>query len=164
MSRKYIIGVMGPGSKATEEDKKSAYDLGKLIASQDWVLLSGGRNSGVMDAVNKGAKAANGLTIGILPYRDESKISEYVDIPVITDMGNARNSINVLSSDIVVACGTIASGTLSEIALALKSGKNVIVIKNENAEQFLGSIGEDRISFVSTPAEAIESIKTIMSA
>ncbi len=65
--KKIIIGVMGPGEQATATDLQNAYELGKLIAQQGWVLLTGGRNVGVMDAANQGAKSANGLTVGILP-------------------------------------------------------------------------------------------------
>ncbi len=94
--RKLIVGVMGPGASATTAQKQNAYQLGQLIAQQSWVLLTGGRNVGVMDAASLGAKAANGLTIGILPTDNTNAISEAVDIAIITDIGNARNNINVL--------------------------------------------------------------------
>lgn len=64
---KPIIGVMGPGDGATQADIKYACKLGKLIAEQNWILLTGGRNSGVMNAASKGAKKSGGLTVGILP-------------------------------------------------------------------------------------------------
>src|ERR1700733_12429474 len=101
MTKHVIIGVMGAGEQALDADIQTAFILGKLIALENWVFLSGGRNAGVMDAVNKGAKSANGLTIGIMPTRDMRMISEAVDIPIITDMGSARNNINVLSSCVV---------------------------------------------------------------
>jgi Predicted Rossmann fold nucleotide-binding protein len=65
--KKTIIGIMGPGESATSTDLENAYQLGQLIAEAGWILLTGGRNVGVMDAANKGAKSANGLTVGILP-------------------------------------------------------------------------------------------------
>lgn len=130
--QKIIVGVMGSGDKATATDLQNAYELGKLIAQQGWVLLTGGRNVGVMDAANRGAKSANGLTVGILPNNNTNGVSEAVDIAIITDIGNARNNINVLSSDVVIACG-MGAGTASEIALALKSDKKVILLNN-NAE------------------------------
>ncbi len=64
--KKIIIGVMGPGEKATVTDVQNAYELGKFIAQKGWVLLTGGRNVGVMDAANKGAKSVNGLTASYL--------------------------------------------------------------------------------------------------
>lgn len=161
--RKPIIGVMGPGSSATKEDTKNAYELGRLIAQQDWVLLSGGRNSGVMDAVSKGAKSADGLTVGIMFDLNESKISEYVDIPIMTSMGSARNNINALTSDVVIACGTVAPGTLSEIALALKGGKQVVLLGDDpDAKHFLSKVGRANISFAVSPEDAIEITKKLL--
>ena len=101
---KVVIGVMGVGS-ATSEELQLAYDLGKAIAEQNWVLLTGGRKAGVMDAASRGAKAQNGLVVGILPNNTISAMSDAVDIAIVTDMGNARNNINVLSSNVVIACG-----------------------------------------------------------
>ena len=71
---------------------------------------SGGRKSGVMEAVNEGAKNADGnaLTIGILPGKDKKELSDCVDVGIVTGMDNARNNINILSSDVVIACGTAA--------------------------------------------------------
>jgi hypothetical protein len=127
MSQKVIIGVMGPGSGATEEDLELAYELGQLIAESGWVLLTGGRNQGVMEAASRGAKAAHGLTIGILPGKDATGVSEFVDLAIVTDLGHARNNVNVLSSHAIVVCG-MGLGTASEIALALKQGKPVILL------------------------------------
>src|SRR5262245_65947259 len=83
-----------------------------------------------MDAVNEGAKNAdtNALTIGILPGKDKKQLSDCVDVGIVTGMDNARNNINILSSDDVIACGYGGSGTASEIALALQSGQPVILL------------------------------------
>jgi uncharacterized protein (TIGR00725 family) len=80
-----------------------------------------------MDAALKGAKKEQGLTIGILPGEDSKGMSDAVDIPVFTGMGNARNAINVLTSKIIVSIGE-GPGTFSEISLALKTGKPVIAL------------------------------------
>jgi predicted Rossmann-fold nucleotide-binding protein len=87
---KILIGVMGPGDSATPLDLQSAYQLGQLIAQAGWVLLTSGKNVGVMDAASRGAKAANGLTVGILPDADVSQISSAIDIAIATDLGSAR--------------------------------------------------------------------------
>lgn len=121
---------MGPGHQATATDINNAYQLGKLIAQQGWVLLSGGRNVGVMDAASRGAKSVGGLTVGILPHNSLEGVSEAIDIPILTDMGQARNNINVLSSDVVIACG-MGLGTASEVALALKNDKPVIILTED---------------------------------
>jgi uncharacterized protein (TIGR00725 family) len=110
--KKIIIGVMGPGEGAKNDEKENAYELGKLIAKQGWVLLTGGRNVGVMQSAMAGAKSVNGLTVGILPDRNLNNISSLVDILIVTDLGNARNNVNVLSCDVVIACG-LGLGTVS---------------------------------------------------
>lgn len=142
---KIIIGVMGPGEGATSDDIKNAYLLGKFIAEQNWVLLTGGRNKGVMHSASKGARENNGLTIGILPGDNYNSLSEYVDVPIVTGLGNARNNINILSSVVVVAIGT-GPGTTSEIALAIKAGKNVILLNKDNtAINYFKKLGNDAV-------------------
>lgn len=160
--KKMIIGVMGPGTGAKTQDLENAYELGRLIAQQGWVLLTGGRNVGVMDAASRGAKAANGLTIGILPTSDKSGMSEAIDIPIITDLGNGRNNINVLSSDVVIACG-MGVGTAAEIALALKSDKQVILLTdNREAQAFFTKLSPQHVMLSNSPEDAIGLIYQIL--
>lgn len=147
---------MGPGAGATADDLQNAYELGKRIAQMGWVLLTGGRNAGVMDAASRGAKAANGLTVGILPTTDTRTLSDAVDIAIVTDMGNARNNINVLSCDVVIACG-MGAGTASEIALALKSNKQVILLNSDaESKSFFRNLSEGNVLIVNQPQEAIQ--------
>ena len=154
---------MGVGEKATSNDIKNAYNLGKNIAQQGWILLTGGRKAGVMDAASRGAKSVNGLTIGILPGKDERGISEAVDIAIFTDMGNARNNINVLSSDVIVACG-MGAGTASEIALAIKNNKKVILLsEDEESKIFFHKLSPDNILIVQNVEEVISQIKVFIS-
>lgn len=121
-----VIGVMG-GAVADEATVRHAYDIGRLIAQHGHVLLSGGRDAGVMSASTRGASEAGGLVVGILPSCDASDVSPYVDIAIPTGMGDARNLINVLASRVVIALPG-GAGTISEIALALKSERPVVVI------------------------------------
>lgn len=147
---------MGPGEQATATDLQNAYELGKLIAQQGWVLLTGGRNIGVMDAALQGAKSASGLTIGILPGNNTNDVSESVDIAIVTDLGNARNNINVLSADVVIACG-MSTGTAAEIALALKANKKVILLNNnQESNLFFYRLSPENIYFVHNSVEAIK--------
>ncbi len=145
---------MGPGPSATSADLENAFELGKLIADEGWVLLTGGMQSGVMDAASRGAKAAGGLVVGILSGGDRTLASEAVDIPIVTGMGSGRNNINVLSSDVVIACG-MGPGTASEIALAIKGKKRVILL-NDMAESrsFFKKLAPDSISIADNPIEA----------
>ncbi|MCM8778780.1 MAG: TIGR00725 family protein [Candidatus Omnitrophica bacterium] len=124
--RKIIIGVIGA---STPERKlfQIAEEVGKEIALAGCVLICGGLG-GVMEAVAKGAKANNGLTIGILPGNDSSAANNYIDIPIVSGMGEARNIVIVKSSDILIAIGK-GYGTLSEIAFALKLNKPLIGIE-----------------------------------
>jgi hypothetical protein len=162
--KKKIIGVMGPGSGATEQDRQTAFRLGRLIAERGWVLLSGGRDEGVMDAVNKGAKSSGGLTIGILPSANDEAASEFVDVSIITGMGSARNNINVLSSSVVIACG-MGAGTASEVALALKAKKHVVLLTDDQlAIEFFASLGKDLVSHASDPEDAVKRVSAILQA
>ena len=124
--RRVLVGVMGGGECAPEVERL-AFDLGRAIAGKGWALLNGGRAAGVMDASARGARAAGGLVVGVLPDRDLARMSPYVDIPIRTGMGDARNAINVLSSDVVVALPG-AAGTLSEIALAVRDAKPLVLV------------------------------------
>jgi hypothetical protein len=153
--RKPIVGVVGPGDEAGDKDIDFAEELGRCIAQAGWITLSGGRNVGVMDAVNRGACAGGGLTVGILPTTEKEKTSQYVDIAIVTDMGSSRNNINALTSDVVIACG-MGAGTASEISLALKAHKNVILLgAPESARKFFGELGGKLVSFADTPEGAI---------
>ncbi len=159
--RKIIIGVMGGGDGASEQAVRDAYRLGELIAEQGWALLSGGRNVGVMDASAAGARSRGGLTIGILPGKDTRRASAHLDICILTGMGDARNVVNVLSSDVVIACAG-RGGTISEIALALKNGRPVIVLNFDVGDLFAG-YGE-HLRCASTPEEAVEMARQVIEA
>ncbi|MGB0561027.1 MAG: cytochrome [Spirulinaceae cyanobacterium] len=149
-----IIGIMGPGQRATNTDRQNAYQLGEAIARLGWVLLTGGRPAGVMTAAIRGAKAAGGLTVGILPGPDRQGADPGVDIAICTDLGNGRNNVNVLSADMVIACG-MGLGTASEVALALKNGKRVILLGDRAAQDFFMRFAPEQVIAVQTVAEAI---------
>lgn len=159
MSAKIIIGVMGPGENATPDDNEMAFDLGRAIAREGWAVLTGGRSFGVMDAAMKGARDANGLTIGILPDAHDKGASENAQIKIVTGMGSGRNMINVLSSNIIVVLG-MAAGTASEVALAIKSNKKVILLhQDEITIRFFKNIGTYRILIAKNVDETIAQIK-----
>jgi uncharacterized protein (TIGR00725 family) len=160
--RKIIIGVMGPGEGATTQDIDRAFKIGCSIAQHDWILLSGGRNLGVMDAVSKGAKSVGGLTLGIIPANDNTQTSDFVDLAIVTGMGSARNYINILSSDVLVACG-MGMGTASEVAMALKAKKYVVLLTdNDESKSFFQKIGGDNLKIVVNEKEAIEAVQNFL--
>jgi uncharacterized protein (TIGR00725 family) len=153
--RKPIIGVMGPGAGATSADLANARALGGLVAGASWTLLTGGQAVGVMDAASKGAAEAGGTVVGVLPQDDDASASDGVSIAVVTGMGNARNAVNVLSSDVVVACG-MGLGTASEVALALKSDKPVVLLGCcEAAEGFFAALAPGRFQVAADPEAAV---------
>ena len=163
--RKILVGVMGPGDEASNNAEATAFELGQLIAKEDWVLLSGGRNVGVMEAVNKGAKSQNGLTLGILPLSDQSQTSAYIDLTLLTGMGSARNNIEILSADaLIVVAESLGAGTASEACLALKAKKPIILLgPDTNTQTFFQNLGKEFTHIVSTPQEAIDKTKEILS-
>lgn len=159
---KIIVGVIGPGEGATVEATTTAFELGRLIAVEGWVLLTGGRSEGVMEAATRGARAEGGLTVGILPSADAAGASEFVDIPIVTGMGQARNNINALSSRLLFACG-MGAGTASEIALAFKAHKRVILLCMDRAsEDFFKSLGRGDAFTPDAPHAAIELAKKLL--
>ncbi|MCM8798159.1 MAG: TIGR00725 family protein, partial [Candidatus Omnitrophica bacterium] len=124
--RKIIMGVIGT-SRPERKLFQIAEEVGKEIALQGCILICGGLG-GIMEAVAKGAKEKNGLTIGILPTDNPSTANKYIDIPISTGLGEARNVIIVKSCDALIALGK-GYGTLSEIAFALKLNKPLIGIE-----------------------------------
>jgi len=158
MPAKVIIGIMGPGEGATPEENELAYELGAAIAKERWALLTGGRSFGVMEAAMKGATDENGLTIGILPGDSATGASIFAQIKIITGLGSARNNITVLSSHVIVVLG-MAAGTASEVALAIKANKKVILLSQDDLTiQFFKKIGTYRISI----ANSIEEVKAMI--
>jgi uncharacterized protein (TIGR00725 family) len=159
-----VIGVMGRGEGASARDEALAEQLGELIARSGWHVLTGGRTAGVMGAASRGAKRVPGSTvIGVLPGTSGGE-SPYVDIAIFTAMGDGRNLINVLSSDVVVVCGTPGAGTASEAALAIKNRKPVILLALPSEAQAFFAALRPSISTTGEPSDAIELIRAHLGA
>ncbi|MFC1901275.1 TIGR00725 family protein, partial [Chloroflexota bacterium] len=121
--RKIIIAVIGANDPSVE-DAKLAEEVGKEIARRGAALVCGGM-AGVMEAACRGASSEGGLTIGILPGENTLAANPYVQVPIATGIGYARNAAVVKSARAVIAVGG-KYGTLSEIAYALQSNIPVI--------------------------------------
>lgn len=119
------VAVCGPGS-ATDVEERWAEEVGRRLAEAGAVVVCGGLG-GVMDAAARGAAAAGGAAVGILPGEDRLGASEHLSVAIPTGMGEARNAIIARAADAVIAIGG-EWGTLSEIALARKMGKQVVGI------------------------------------
>jgi uncharacterized protein (TIGR00725 family) len=120
------IAVVG-GGEPTDEDADNAEKVGQALAELGAVVVGGGLG-GVMAAACRGAKAGGGTTVGLLPGRDAADANEWVDIVIPTGLGEVRNALIVAAASALVAVGG-EYGTLSEIALALRSGKPVVGLR-----------------------------------
>jgi uncharacterized protein (TIGR00725 family) len=146
-----IIAVIG-NSSCSPEETKLAESVGELLAQQGVTVICGGLG-GVMEAVCRGAKSKGGLTVGILPGQDSSTANPWVDIPVVTSLGEARNVAVVKSAQAVIAIGG-SYGTLSEIAYALKSETPVIGLNTWSLSR--NGREDDSIIRVQSATEAVD--------
>lgn len=119
------VAVIGPGD-ATEEEARDAESVGALLAQHGAVVVCGGLG-GVMEAACKGAALNGGRSVGILPGRDRSVGNAYASVALATGLGELRNGLVVGSADAVIAVGG-SWGTLSEIALAMRTGKPTFLL------------------------------------
>jgi uncharacterized protein (TIGR00725 family) len=117
------VAVVGPG-EATGSEAEVAEAVGGELARRGAVLVTGG-HGGVMAAACRGAVTAGGVSVGILPGTDRGDANQWVSIALATGLGELRNGLIVRAVDAVIAVGG-AYGTLSEVALALKTGVPVI--------------------------------------
>ena len=127
-----IISVVG-GDRASEKALALAEDIGRELADHGCVLVCGGR-SGVMEAACRGARSRGGHTIGILPTTDRTGMNPYVEFPIVTGLGYARNAVVVLTGDAIIAVEG-SYGTLSETALALAYHKPIVSLASWSFER-----------------------------
>lgn len=147
-----IVAVVGASDfSGRPHQVEMAEAVGHALAEAGAILICGGRG-GVMAAACRGAKSAGGLTIGVLPGDSAAEANPYVDIPIVTGMGEARNIIIVRTAHAVIAVGG-EFGTLSEIAFALNLGRPVVGLGTWELSKE-GRLVQD-ILVVSTPEEAV---------
>ncbi len=134
-----MIGSGGEWEAAAEE-------VGRLLAEQGCTVVTGGLGE-VMAAAHRGAKAAGGSTIAILPGEERGAANRWADYVVVTGIGHARNLAVAASGDAVIAVGG-GWGTLAEIAFARRLGRPVVALE--------GAPAVEGIERAATPAEAVE--------
>jgi hypothetical protein len=152
MIKKVFISVVGE-SRASAEITRLAEEVGAEIAKADAVLVCGGLK-GVMEAASRGAKAAGGVTIGILPGSRREEANPYIDYPIVTGIGYARNKLVVKTGQVVIAVGG-SYGTLSEISFALGYEIPVVGLKTWQLIHHSGQI-DKTINYANSPQEAVE--------
>jgi len=134
--------VIGSGA----EHEERAEQVGRLLAERGAVVVTGGGGA-VMAAAARGAKSAGGTTIGILPGEERHLGNEWLDYEIVTGIGHARNLAVAASGDAVIAIGG-EWGTLSEIALASRLGRRVVILEPGPKV--------DGVARAQTPEEAVE--------
>jgi uncharacterized protein (TIGR00725 family) len=147
MEREPYVAVIGAGT-CDGAQAALAEEVGRLLARAGALVVCGGLG-GVMEAACRGAKAAGGTTLGLLPGLDRDDANEWVDVAVPTGFGEARNLLVVRAADALIAIGG-EFGTLSEIGFALKTGKLVVGLGTWDLPQ-----RPDAIRRASSAAEAV---------
>ncbi len=142
-----VIGAAGCGDDIYELARKVGHGIAKTGA----ILVCGGLG-GVMEGACRGAREAGGQTVGILPGPNKAQANPYVTIPIVTDLGHARNILVVRTSDMLVAISG-GYGTLSEISIALKLGKPVVGLRTWP--------DMEGIHYVHTPDQAMEALQDL---
>ncbi|MFI0480384.1 dethiobiotin synthetase [Actinomadura sp. 9N215] len=146
------VSVCGPRD-CTDDDRRNAREIGRLLAERDAVVICGGY-TGVMAEVAAGAAAARGTVVGILSRADREGAGPDLTIAIPTGVGEARNTIIVNSGDAVIVIGG-SWGTLSELALAKRRGGVPVIqlggwrIADADGRTIPG------IQHATTPAEAL---------
>jgi len=151
-----FIGIIG-GAKCSLEVAEVAEETGRELARRGAILICGGLG-GVMEAACRGASQVGGRTIGILPGDDPASANAYVDTPIVTGMGEARNVIIIKSVQAVIAIDG-EFGTLSEIGYALRRGIPVIGLNT-------WSLSRDgkRVDSIILAENAIDAVKKALAA
>lgn len=136
------VSVIGSGG----EWEGAAEEVGRLLAERGCTVVTGGLGE-VMAAAHRGAKAAGGTTIAILPGEDRRAANPWADHVVVTGVGHARNLAVAASGAAVIAIGG-SYGTIAEMALALRLGRVVVALAG--APDVEGALRAE------TPGEAVE--------
>ncbi len=152
--RKRYISVIGAG-EPTASQAESAYEVGREIARAGYILVCGGL-SGVMEAAARGAAEAGGMSLGILPGDDRSDANPYITVSIPTGFSHGRNYLVVKTGDGVIAVGG-GAGTLSEIGLAIKLGRPLVLLDSLDIDS-LGVAGS-KLAAVASPVAAVAAVE-----
>lgn len=145
------VAVVGPAA-ATTDECTAARAVGAALASRGAVVLCGGLG-GVMAAAAAGARSAGGVSVGLLPGADREGAAPDLTVALPTGLGELRNGLLVRAADAVVAVGG-SWGTLSELAMAVRTGRPVVALGGWRVVDAAGATLPG-IRTAATPAEAV---------
>jgi uncharacterized protein (TIGR00725 family) len=164
------IGVIGKNEQhendvVAADTMNAAATVGRLVAERGGVIVTGGR-FGVMEAASRGAKEANGLTIGFLPAMDKATANSYVDVVFPTGLGRARNLITARACDALIMIGG-SCGTLNELTIAYAEARPVVILRGSGGwadligkvmhkGRFIDERETVEVEFADSPEEAVE--------
>lgn len=137
------VALAGPG-QATDEELAAAEQVGRGLAAAGAVVICGGLG-GVMEAACRGARAAGGIAVGLLPGDNRRAANPHVSVAIATGLGELRNGLIVRTADALIAVGGAgrSHGTLSEIALALKARVPVVGLGSWEIEGMRSAVSPD---------------------
>jgi uncharacterized protein (TIGR00725 family) len=151
-----VVAVIGDGDPRGPDAHRIldwSEEVGQLLARGGATVVTGGLG-GVMRAASQGAASEGGVTIGILPGTDATEANEFVTVPIPTGLGVVRNLVVVTAADAVLAVGG-RHGTLSEIGLALRMGRQVVTLGSWRIESDQ-RVGGPRLHRARDPREAAQ--------
>ena len=151
----HYVAVVGP-AEAGDAEVAAAEEVGRLLAAAGVLVVTGGLG-GVMAAASRGAAAAGGTVLGLLPGTDRAAANDSVTVAVPTGLGQARNALVVRTADALVAVGG-SWGTLSEVALARRLGRPVVVVGGWFITDASGAPVADGPQQAATPREAVTAV------
>lgn len=154
-----VVAVVGPGGADVPASVlELAREVGRLLARHGFGVVTGGLD-GVMAAAARGVRQEAGLVIGLLPGADRAAATDHLgslDLALPTGLGQARNALVVAAADAVISVGG-SWGTLSEIALARRTGKPVVCLSGWQVLDETGALLAQDIA--DSPAAAVDAIR-----
>ena len=155
MEQRGYVGVVGPGDGATAEQVRLAEEVGGLLAREGLVVVTGGLG-GVMAGAARACRLAGGTSVGLLPGPDRADADPHSTVTLPTGLGELRNGLLVRACDALVAVGS-SWGTLSEVALAARTGVPVVLVG-------WGALADHLPAPLPRTADAHEAVRTVSEA
>src|SRR3989338_2378704 len=167
------IAVCGSSSNSDKETAKKAFEIGKELAKNSVLVLTGAGNGYPYEAA-KGAFSNNGKVFGISPAKDEEEHKRKYNFPIdtftkieYTNLGiPGRNFPLVKEADaIIVISGQI--GSLNEFTIAFHDNKVIGILKNsggitgiiDKISEICDKNGEkENIVYSKEPKELVKSV------